>query len=215
MHRLLVFIFSCCFLNAHHLFCQDSSWKLIKNEEGIKIYSRPASDESALKELKVTTELNASLSAIVSVLAAKELFPKWVYGCSVSEIVKKTSDLEIYHYQVTDMPWPIEKRDVIIHTLISQDTATRVVKIACKGIPDYIPQNKDRIRIISFKAHWTLTPNAKGKVDLVYLMTVDPAGSLPVWIINMVAAEGPMKTIKNLRDFLPAYKEASLDYIKN
>jgi hypothetical protein len=215
MHKLLVLIFSLYFLNANNLFSQDGNWKLIKNDEGIKIYSRPASEESALKELKVTTELNASLSAVVSVLAAKELFPKWVYGCSVSEILKKTSDLEIYHYQVTDMPWPIEKRDVIIHTLISQDTVTRVVKIACKGIPDYISQNKDCIRIISFKAHWTLTPNANGKVDLVYIMMVDPAGSLPTWIINMVAAEGPMKTIKNLRDFLPPYKEVSLDYIKN
>ncbi len=121
----------------------------------------------------------------------------------------------MYHRQVTDMPWPIQTRDVIIHTVISQEAETKVVKVNCKGVPDYKPKDKDCISIMSFKANWKLTPKPNGRVDLEYIMSVDPAGSLPAWIVNLVAAEGPMKTIKNLRKFLLQYKEANLDYIKN
>jgi hypothetical protein len=215
MYKWKILLFFLCLANAVDSFAQDNNWKLIKNDEGIKIYSRPALNGSPLKELKVITELKASLSAIVTVLSAKQLYPQWVYGCSSSEMLDKISDFEMYHRQVTDMPWPVQKRDLIIQTIISQEKDTKVVNVACKGVPDYRPVDEDCIRIISFKASWKLTPKTNGFTELEYLMSVDPAGSLPIWIINLMAAEGPMKTIKNLRIFLSQYKEANLSYIKN
>ena len=105
--------------------------------------------------------------------------------------------------------------DIIIYTNISQDSKTSVVKLTSKCIPDFIAEKEEYIRVSSYKADWTLTPIAGGKVKLEFVMKVDPGGSIPDWLINLAAAEGPIRTIKNLRSFLPKYQNITLNYIKD
>jgi hypothetical protein len=193
---------------------EEEEWKLIKQESWVKVYSRPASDGSSRKELKVITDVNYSLSAIVSLFADKPSYPKWVYGCASAEILKNISDWEMYHYQTTSMPWPIQNRDLVIHTTVSQDPETRIVKVIAKALPDYIPVKEDYVRVLSYNSLWTFTPKPNGIVELEYIIAVDPGGNIPNVLVNMAIADGPVNTIKNLRDFLPHYQNAKLAYIK-
>jgi hypothetical protein len=128
------------------------------------------------------------------------------------EIVSAT---ETYHYQTTEMPWPVQNRDLIVHTVIKQDPNTKVITMDCTGAPDYRPVSKDYIRIRSYKAYWILTPKPNGIVEIDYTLNFDPGGNLPEWAVNMVAAEGPMKTVKNLRTRVADYKNVKLNYIKD
>jgi hypothetical protein len=212
----LKLFFALLFLTcSSNLFSQGNDWKLIKNENGIKIYSRTDTSKSALKELKVITELQTSLSAFITVFSDKASYTKWVYRCSASELLKKVSENETYHYQITEMPWPVQNRDIIIHSWISQNPQTQVVTVICKGEPNYIPKKKDYIRISSYNVVWKLTPKPNNIVQLEYTMAVNPGGSLPSWLINMTLADGPINTIKNLRAILPQYQNVKLSYIKN
>src|SRR6476646_5679879 len=60
-------IFSFCILILLPLFSLSNSgdWKLKKNENGIEVYTRYA-ENSPLKEVRVITEVQSSLSAIIA-----------------------------------------------------------------------------------------------------------------------------------------------------
>ena len=215
MYKLSPLFFLFYFLLIFNLQAQDGNWKLIKNESGIKVYSRPDTSSSSLKELKIVTEAQTSISGFVSLISDKAAYPKWVYRCASSELLKKKSDLETYHYQVTDMPWPVQNRDIVIYTIINQNPDTKEVFITCSGAPDYKPRNADYIRIVSYRARWKITPKTDNTVLLEYTMAVNPAGSIPDWLINMTLTDGPIRTIKNLKSLLPNYQSVKLEYIKN
>ncbi len=214
MNKSITIFLFLYFTIISHSFAQ-ATWTLLKNEDGIKVYSRNESDNSSLKELKVEAELKTSLSALISVLSDKASYPKWVYRCANSELLKKNSEFETYHYQSTDMPWPVQNRDIIIHTKITQNPSTKEVIISCNGVGDYIPKKDNYIRITSYRVTWKLTPLTNNTVKMEYIMAVNPAGSLPSWLVNMSLTEGPINTIKNLRNHLLNYQEVTLNYIKN
>ncbi|MBK6947604.1 MAG: hypothetical protein IPH16_05565 [Haliscomenobacter sp.] len=57
---------------------------------------------------------------------------------------------------------------------------------------------KDRVRIPVMQYQWTLTPG-NGVLTVDYQLRSDPGGSLPAWAINLGLDQGPVQTIKNLR----------------
>jgi hypothetical protein len=215
MNRIFIFTILILLGTIRVALSQEREWELVKSEENIHIYSRRANTGRALKELKVVTELKGSLSAVISAFTEKSKFPNWVYGCGFAQMLEVVSSFETYHYQITEMPWPVQNRDLILHTLIHQDPQTKVITIDSKSVPDYKPENKEYIRIKSYKAKWVLTPKSNDVIQLVYTVHFDPAGSLPDWVVNMVSAEGPMKTVKNLRAVVGEYKNSKLNYIKD
>ena len=205
-----------CFLSFHPpAENPDGSWKLKKDIEGIKVYLR-ASKSSALKELKTVTRYKASLTSIVQLVSDKESYPKWVYGCSKSYYLKRIKDNESYHYQETDTPWPLSNRDLIVHNIVLQDSATRVVTIQSTGYPDYIPQKQGIVRVPHFHAYWKFTPLPKNEVEAEYVMSLDPGGEIPDWVVNLAVSEGPVKTLKNMQELLSHDRShKNLSYIKD
>jgi hypothetical protein len=210
-----IFVFTILILQnyASVVLAQESEWELVRSEEGINIYSRKTATGRGLKELKVVAEVKGSLSAIISAFSEKSKFPKWVYGCGSAQMLEVVSAFETYHYQTTEMPWPVQNRDLILHTVIKQHPQTKVITIDSKGVPDYRPENKDFIRIRDYKAFWVLTPKPNGIVEILYTVNFDPGGILPDWVVNMVSADGPLKTVKNLRVVVAEYKNIKLNFI--
>lgn len=190
----------------------DEDWKLKKEEDGINVYTRDRAG-SNLKDIKVTCSYESSLSAFVYVLSQKEDYPEWIYSCSESKVLKVVSPLESYHYQVTDAPWPVDDRDLIIHQKIKQNS-NGTVEIFASGSPDYIPEKRKRVRVPDYKAHWKIVPEGKNLLSVEYYISLDPGGSIPDWIINMGVTEGPFKTMKNLKERLPLYQEKTVSFIQ-
>jgi hypothetical protein len=188
-------------------------WKLSKNEEGISVYTKDRKG-SNFKEIKVSCTLHSSAASLVHLLSIKEEYPAWIYACSEARMLNQVSPFETYHYQVTDAPWPVEDRDLIVRTTVSQDPVTKVIDIYGVGIADYIPENKNKIRVSQYTAHWIITPKGNNTLDIVYLIALDPAGNLPPWIVNLGVSEGPLRTMKNLKARLPMYKDAKVSFIE-
>ncbi len=186
-----------------------------KETEGIKIYVRP-SQHSNLKELKTVTRYKTSLSNLVALIADKESYPKWVYGCSKSYILKRVKENETYHYQQTDTPWPLSNRDMVVHNIVLQDSVSKVVTIKSKGYPEYIPHNASVVRVPEFSAYWKFTPLPNDEVEVEYFMSLDPGGEIPDWVVNIAVSEGPVKTLKNMEALLRRYNlHKNLSYIKD
>jgi START domain len=203
------------FFNLFLSYSQSDGWRLHKKNNDLAVYTRKT-NKSEFKQIKIVTEANSSLSAVVAILRDKGSFDKWVYACKSSHYLKVISDTETIHYQYSTMPWPLSDRDAIIHTVISQDPKTKVVTINAYGEPDYISAKQGVVRVKFLEAQWKFVPilNSK-KTKIEYILNINPGGELPAWVVNLGITDGPIKTIKKMKELLPKYESVELSYIKN
>ena len=212
MRITLVFIF--CITAFLSLQAQgNDSWSLRKDKEGVKVYYRQTTD---VYEIKLATSLKIPLSGLIQLFAEVDNYPKWGYKVMESRLLQKISDTEMYYYSRLDFPWPMNDRDLIMHTKLTQDPTTRRVIATSEAVPDYLPVVKDVERMRTAHTQWTLAPGAGGWVYVEYYIYSHPSGSIPDWLVNMAIDVGPRETIKSIRNIIQQqrYQTAKLAYIK-
>jgi hypothetical protein len=194
----------------------QTDWKLKANSDGIKVYSSEVAG-SKFKALRVECNFQATLAQIVTVLLDVKTCTEWVYHTKSISLLKQPSPSEIYYYSEVSLPWPTSNRDFVAHLIVSQDEDTKVVTIDGPAVNGLVPVKDGVVRVTNSKGKWVITPISKDEIKVEYTLHVDPAGSLPAWLVNMVASEGPTQSFKKLKLQLKKaeYKNASLSFIKN
>lgn len=190
-----------------------ATWTLKKDENGIKVYTRPLKGYS-YHQARTVTKMKSSLSAVVALLLDTERYPEWMYGCESVKTLKKISDTELYNYQVTGLPWPFDDRDVVALFKVTQDPATKVVTFSKTGMPDFIPDEDNRVRVRNFNSVTTLTPISKDSVLMVLEIHLDPGGNVPSWFYNQNLVNGPYETTLATVREAANYRHARVDFIK-
>ena len=191
-----------------------SSWELKKDKNGIQIYSRKVPGWE-YHELKVTMEVQSTLAGLIAALKDVPSYPEWVYTCTDAYFYKNSS-LEEYYYTRFDAPWPVKHRDLIVHSVLKQDTTTKTVIFKGEGLPGYKPSAEGIIRIPKFDGQYFLVPKSNNVVGVTYLVKLDPGGLLPVWLVNLVSTSGPYNSFIKLKDFVKQdkYQNTKLAYIE-
>ena len=194
----------------------QNAWKLSTEKEGIKIYTSEFPD-SKVKAIKVECEVNATESQIVALLMDVNTSAEWVYRTKVSVLLKQVSPSELYYYSEVNMPWPTANRDFVAHLIVSQNPITKVVYIDGPAVPGMVPEKKGIVRISNSVGKWSITPWGYDHLKVEYTLHVEPGGSIPAWMVNMFATEGPLKIFKEIKVQLekPVYKNAVLPFIEN
>jgi ribosome-associated toxin RatA of RatAB toxin-antitoxin module len=190
-------------------------WQLKKFEQGISVYTRN-SENSKYKELKAVYTIKTSLASIIALLNDVDSYPKWIYRCGSSKLLKQGSDQDLIRYQTVVAPWPVDNRDMIVEVHSRQDEKTGIVYQKVTALPDYMKEIPDHVRIREFRGNWTLTPLENGMVEVQYELLVNPAGSLPAWVVNMAVVDGPFETSVHMKEWLmkEKYQKASFSFIK-
>ena len=223
------YIFATCFMILKRIsstllclviisgFCYSQSeydWKLVKTQGDIKAYVRKLPN-TKIRSVKVETTAQTSLSELVSIIKDAPRHPEWVYLNSKSQILDTISQQNWIFYGMSDLPWPISDRDFVTKAVITQDTADLSVEIISVGIPDYIPEVEDCIRIELVHLKWLLIPHNDGTVKITLELTVDLGGKIPSWFINLAVAKGPMQTMIGLVNTIngDCYKNSKVGYL--
>lgn len=213
--RPYYFLLLFCLLLQTTAQCQED-WKLKKDKNGIKVYSRKTPDFK-FDELKVDCIFEGKISQLAAVILDVKNQYQWVYKTAKSELLKQVTNADLFYYSEIECPWPFHNRDLIARMTITQNTSTKILSIVAKSVDNYLPSKKNLIRVKYSNALWTITPlnNAQFKVE--YKIQIDPGDGVPAWILNMFATNGPYESFKNLKDkiMLPAYATAKFPFIKD
>lgn len=188
-------------------------WIFLKEFDEISIYYRIPED-SALKELKLSTRSETTLSAIVSTIKNIESFPKWAYLCVETSLVKVVSEVELYYYYLSDIPWPITDRDIVIHMNVSQDSISGIVTIDTKNTNRLVAEKENYVRVKKMTGKWVLTPLNNGLVQIEYYVSLNPGGNVPIWFINYTMSYGPVNTITALKKIVEEKSKMSSESLK-
>ena len=190
-------IFAFIWFGNTTVYAQDSSWQLIKNSDGIKVFSRENS-KTKLDEIFVTAEAKASVASFVSVVRDASNHKNWIYLCKEGKVIRFINPNEWIYYNESNAPWPIEDRDVVTKVSVIQDAATGTVFVRSNTFKDSIPQKSHYIRIQHAKTQWAFTPEKNGFTKIGLNISIDLGGSIPKWLMRLTASVGPYRTVKNL-----------------
>lgn len=180
-------------------------WKFIKERDSIKIYTRNEED-NPVKSFRGEMDLEASMEQISKIIGSIESFDWWADDISEIKVLDYSREKYIKYYLVYDVPWPLEDRDLCVETLITNDTVkgTRLVKAT--PLVGVIPEKPDMVRIKNYWQSWTIEPAGDGILHLTLEGSVDPGGSIPAWIINMVIADTPLSIMRQVKEQLGKVK---------
>lgn len=189
------------------LFAQRSKndeWKLEKDDNGVKIYTKKIKDHK-LKAFKGYTIVKSSPEELLNVIRDVERYPQWMSHIAETYIVEQVNNDELYVYSESSVPWPFSNRDIVTHSLLYWKDEKAFVEMT--GVPDFIPKNKGIVRIPGSKGLWIFTPIGSDETEIIYEFQGDPGGSIPGWIANMFIVDGPFKTLTNLREYVMNSKD--------
>lgn len=207
--RILIRLTALLLCLSSHALC-GQAWDLVKEKNKIKVYTRKVEGKK-IKELKIETSIQTSLNSVVKILDDVDAHPIWVYKCGAAHITDVISPSEFYYYITIDFPFPAVDRDMVIYYRRWQDPITKVVTTISTSAHDTQPIVEDYIRIVDFESEYKITPRDDGWVDIVYVLSSDPAGAIPTWMINMAIAKGPVKTMERMFSEIQKEKYQSAD----
>jgi hypothetical protein len=174
-------------------------WVLKKDEDSIKVYTSHT-DASRFKSIKATFTVNATLSQLAAMVWNVNVYDQWQYNTIHPKILKEINSKEMIYYAEIVAPWPVSNRDMVVRLSIEQNVKTKVVTIHSKSESSFVPEEEGIVRVPSSTAQWIITPIHKKKLGVEYTIQIDPGGSVPAWMVNMVCAEAPHESFMNLRE---------------
>ena len=180
---------------------QNDGWKLVKEVEEIKVYTRKV-DGSQYKQIRMISKIKAPLSEIVYALEDVNYHPEWAYETEGTKMLTKRSPSNFDYYAKMNLPFPFNDRDVAITYNRDQNTKSKIVTINAKASPKLVKEEGKYVRIKDFESSYTLTPLEEGWVEVDYFMAADPAGKLPAWVVNLFTTKGPIETMKALKKLM-------------
>lgn len=181
------------------VFCpQIFAWELEKEDEGIRVYTEKR-EGSEFKAFRADMTLDAGLRQIAAQLMDVESMKDWLHDCSESELISRLDGQEYIVYQKTAAPWPVDDRDYILRSKVSQNPESLVVELNFSALSEVGETNDECVRVTELKGFWRMTPLTVLRTYLEYETHADPGGSLPSWLANSFVVDQPFNTLKNLR----------------
>ena len=174
------------------------SWDFIKEKDGIKIYTRTEAGK-CLKSYKGVAEINAPSEKVFALIEDVNNTDWWDKNFSQIRVLLYEKYKRAQYYLVYDLPWPVIDRDLCVDVTVSLDPLTGVGRITAVPLPGIIPEQNGMVRIKEYRQTWTVKP-VSGEITHVELEGyIDPAGSIPDWISNMLIVDSPVKVICNIK----------------
>jgi hypothetical protein len=177
----------------------QENWKLVKEEAGIKIYTKTESG-SRYKAFKAEMQVSCKVENIVEVLKNTDSINNWVVNCKEVKLLR-TGDNEQYYYIETSLPLPFENRDMVYHFQYKELNSQQVM-VVVTGMPEYIQPKEGIVRMVKTNGYWLLTRVETDKTDVTYQMHVEPGGLIPAWLANPFIKNVPFSTFKELRNIV-------------
>jgi hypothetical protein len=177
------------------------NWKLSKDKDGIKVFES-STNNSNYKTIKVECTISGSYDKLIDVLTDVAHHKDWIYNNKNAYLLKKLNLNEFYYYSETYLPWPMSNRDAVAHLKIIRDTLNRFLNVVEVGEPNYVPEKSGIVRVPRFSINWHVAMPEANKLNIVYILEVEPGGNIPAWIANMFVDKGPYESFKKLEEIL-------------
>lgn len=183
------------------------TWEQFDEEDGVRMFRRDVPG-SSIVGLRGEAFVAAPIARVASVLADRKRSTEWIDRLVKTKVLRELSESEAINWNHVKTPSPLKDRDFVFKSVITTDPAKKKVVFSYFSVTDPLAPEYDAYVRGSFKsgkfeltmAERTNKDGSKTKGTIVVAeVVVDPRGSVPTFIVNMVQKSWPHKTLTALR----------------
>jgi hypothetical protein len=201
MKRFVLMVFVFFVLSAMGLHAEEP-WKLAKDAEGIKVFTRSVPGSSA-DEFKGIAEIDAPVEVIVEVFKDIPSFTQWYGFCKEIKLLKHDSENHRVMYFVLKTMGPVKDRDLVMEAFDKFDKQAGTNTIAISALKEELVPIQDKyVRMTDLNATYSMNRIDQDRTHVVYTVKADPAGYIPAFISNIIQKDQPFLTLKGLREMV-------------
>lgn len=190
-------------------------WTLRKNRDGVRVYTRQTS-ASKFAEIRVQCEYAGKLSHLVAALQDVPNHKEWAFNVQSARLLEHPRETVLTYHSIIATPWPVDSRDAVIRLQFSQDSLSRVLFVRGFNDPSRLPTQKGYVRVKESDSFWKVTPLPGARMQVDYILRLDPGGTLSPWVMNATMTTGPFQTFTRLRAAIqsPRYRNQHFAFLK-
>jgi hypothetical protein len=175
-------------------------WTALESRDGLHFYSQQSPDGALLK-FKAKGALNVKMEKALAVLRNVERTTEWDKDTVVKQTIQDISDLEALTYSETKIPWPFQNRDLVLRNKlhIGKEQKVLFVEVNSEEHAKYPPRKK-RVRAF-LRAVLRFRPVSDESTQVEMEVLVDPKGSIPHWVVNIVQRRMPYDFLKSVESY--------------
>ncbi len=177
---------------------EQGRWVKDKVTKGYTIYLREGARTEILP-IKVEGVLNAPIDVIMETLRQVDGSEEWTPDLIKKSTLEDIGPRAAITYSLTDMPWPIYDRRLILHNELYLDKKKKLLFVISKTVPfRNAPAPKKTIEAFVGYSNMGFRPVDLDKTYVELTAFIDPRGSIPSWIINFYQKSWPIKFLEAL-----------------
>lgn len=200
MRHFQVYVISIFFFSLIFSFPVSAQpWNFIKEKDGIKIFTRVEAGKS-LRSYKGVTDINSPADEIFTLMEDINNTEWWDKNLTHIKVLLYEKNKRAQYYLVYDLPLGVTDRDLCVDVKISIDQVTGERSISAVALNGVIPERNEMVRIKDYRQTWTIIPAGEDLSHVVLDGYVDPAGTIPDWIADILIIESPIKAINGLKN---------------
>lgn len=174
----------------------EDGWKLRKDKNGIKVYTRKKAD-AGIYMYKVVTQVSAKPETVYRQVVDFNENLKHMELVNSLRFLDHRKDKRYTNYMHFNMPWPVKNREMVMKMLVTKDQDG--IYLESTDMPEHLPKNSDKVRIEDFQEKWTIKKGASPDESKITVTGwVDPGGSIPMWVVNLFSAQTPYRFISGI-----------------
>lgn len=176
----------------------QEQWDLVKEDEGIKVFTR-TNEVMSFKEFRASVIVKGEVNQFVSVLYDVKGLATWGHNITEARLLERPSDTIQIYYAVAKAPWPYKNRDGIYKNNFSWDAVHRTLTVEISLLEDSRELSDKFVRMDGY-GYWKVKVISENEIQIDFQMQVDPGGSIKAWMANMFVTDSPFYTMKGIRD---------------
>jgi hypothetical protein len=186
---------------------QAAKWEFFNEEDGVRCYRRDVSGSDVVA-LRGEGFVAAPIQRVASVLIDRKRSPEWIDRLVKTKVLRNISETESINWNHIKTPTPLKDRDFVFKSMLLTNPAKKQVIFKYFSVTDKLaPETDDYVRGHFQEGKFELTVAERTNKDgtktkgtlVVAEVVVDPKGSVPTFIVNMVQKSWPHKTLTALR----------------
>jgi hypothetical protein len=177
----------------------EAPWRVIMQERGIVVSTREEPGRE-LPTFRGQGTLNVPVLHALAVVLDAEGAVQWARGADEVQTMKAFDPRTHLIYTRSHAPWPVSDRDMVVKRLIKVVDPGREFRVEMSCVAGQRPQIKRVVRVSDCTSHFTLRSAGASRTYTEYQVSLDPAGSLPAWLVRWASKNIPFETLVALEE---------------
>lgn len=174
-------------------------WRLLREEDVIKLFIKDT--PSGFARLRIELTVLGTVGQLKDILNDVEAYATWVYRCTSATRLSPQEGQPLKYRVVTDFPFPFRNRGVTITSRQWTEDGTFYSKSSAAPVPS---RSTGNVTITHFESSWIVKEGVDGLLNITYEISIEPGGEIPAWLYNLAVDQGPLQTMKNLKQRIEA-----------